>query len=565
MKKKSLALLLLVVLVVSVLAFQPNELSEANDAWFSGKYSVALQTYLRLLKGSNGEQYLEPIAIQTGELYHSDELTTDARNQRLSTDGRLIVYETGALKTPTIRVVAATNTNKFLAEFPGTGAVLSPSGKRIAYLKLKPNEELDQAYATLDKAQGVARFAAQQTVNYLQAKHAIITLRDLATQQERELDTTGLLKTTLAFGVEDETVYFVGGRDGDTRRNDIYAVTVSSQPTVVTDADGFKAAPIVAASGKAMLVALFSSNPMPRAPSQPATSGQGTGQGGGQGFGNQPIGRFGIVDLATKKMQVVNGQFPALSADGSEVAYLTRNQQDIHLMVLPVPGGTETSVFKTTDLLQSPSFSPDGQKLIYSRRSKDDYETFIIGRDGKNELRVTREIQHNALPRFLSAHRVLDVIGEPRHRRAWVYDLQTGQKHQLFHNNTVRTISPEYDWQISRDGSKVLILADRDGDTVSPERGLYLVHLDRKVTKEELIARLEKTLPQNLLCRTRENASSRRLRAMCNASCRRLRSIASMNMKSRFTISIPNISRDRAIKRQLNICTKLTNRSAMNQ
>ncbi len=520
MKKKLSVFLLLLLVSVAVVQSRdaiPNELRDANDAWFSGNYSVALQAYLRLLKASNGAEFTEPIAMQTGELYHTEELTTDARAQRLSMDGKLIAYETGALKTPLIRVIETAGAHKLIAEFLGTGAVLSPASKRVAYLKLKPNEELNKAQATLDGATGVARFAAQQTVNYLQAKHAMIVLRDLATQQEQELDTAGLLKTTLAFGADDETIYFVGGRDGETRRNDIYAVTTGSQPVVVTDADGFKATPIVA--GRAMLVALFSANPMPRAPTPQATPTQGPPPGG------QPIGRFGIVDLATKKLQVINGQFPALSADGSEVAYLTRNLQELSLMLMPVSGSAATAVFKTTDLMLTPSFAPDGQRLIYARRSKDDYETFIVGRDGKNEMRVSREIQHNMLPRFLSAHRVLDVIGEPRHRRAWIYDLQSGQRHQLFHNNTVRTISPEYDWQVSPDGSKVLIQADRNGDTVSPERGLYLVNLDRKVTKDELIARLEK----NLAAETALQTEGRRIFAPIANDVQRAVSQASVN------------------------------------
>lgn len=523
--KKKLAIFLLSILV-SVAVVQnrdtiPNELRDANDAWFGGNYSVALQAYLRLLKASNGAQFTEPIAIQTGELYHTEELSTDARGQRLSADGRLIAYETGALKTPTIRVIETAGTHKLIAEFSGTGAIISSSGKRIAYLKFKPSTELSQAQTALDSAQGVRRFVAQQAVNYWQAKTAVITLRDLATQQEQELDTAGLLKTTLAFGTEEETVYFVGGRDDETRRNDIYAVTAGSQPVVVTAAEGFKATPIVA--GNAMLFSLFSSNPMPRPPTPQATPTPGPTS--GPPPGGQPLGRFGIVDLTTKKLQVINGQFPVLSVDGAEVAYLTRNQQELSLMLMPVSGGAATTVLKTTDLMLAPSFSRDGQRLIYARGSKDDYETFIVGRDGKNEVRVSREIQHNMSPRFVTANRVLDVIGEPRHRRAWIYDLQSGQKHQLFHNNTVRTISPEYDWQIVPDGAKVLIQADRDGDTVSTERGLYLVHLDRKVTPDELIARLEKNLASELALQT----EGRRIFAPIASDVQRTVSQASVN------------------------------------
>src|SRR5438477_142915 len=82
-------------------------------------------------------------------------------------------------------------------------------------------------------------------------------------------------------------------------------------------------------------------------------------------------------------------------------------------------------------------------------------------------------------------NRLLEVVGEPRHRRSYIYDLST---------NTVRTISPEYEWQQSADGTKIMIWADRDGDTVSVERGVYVVDLNRQVTKPEVLARLQKNL-----------------------------------------------------------------------
>ena len=103
---------------------------------------------------------------------------------------------------------------------------------------------------------------------------------------------------------------------------------------------------------------------------------------------------------------------------------------------------------------------------------------------------MTREIQHDLLPQFLGADRLLSVIGEPRHRRSYMYDLATGSRTRLFHNNTVRTIAPEYSWTPTADGTKLLIGAERDGDTVSPERGVYLMDLAHKVTREDLRARV---------------------------------------------------------------------------
>jgi len=65
---------------------------------------------------------------------------------------------------------------------------------------------------------------------------------------------------------------------------------------------------------------------------------------------------------------------------------------------------------------------------------------------------------------------------------------------RLFHNNTVRTIAPEYQWAASPDGTQILIGAERDGNTVSPARGVYAVDLQHKVTKAAVLARLNANL-----------------------------------------------------------------------
>jgi hypothetical protein len=73
---------------------------------------------------------------------------------------------------------------------------------------------------------------------------------------------------------------------------------------------------------------------------------------------------------------------------------------------------------------------------------------------------------------------------------------------RLFHNNTVRTIAPEYQWAISGDGMKILIGAERDGNTVSPERGVYLIDLQKKITKTDLLSRLRTQLRSEISLRS---------------------------------------------------------------
>jgi hypothetical protein len=202
---------------------------------------------------------------------------------------------------------------------------------------------------------------------------------------------------------------------------------------------------------------------------------------------------FAIVDLKSGATTVVTGTSPVLSADGSTLAYLSRTADESSLMA-GTTGSPAAAVKKTRDRIGAISVSPDGSRLAFQAMPKDDWELFVINRDGSNEIRVTREIQHDVSPRFVTNDLLLGATGEARHLRSSLYDLRTLRRVRLFHNNTVRTIAPEYSWTPSADGRQVLITAERDGDTVSPERGVYLVALDTQVTVSEVIARLDASL-----------------------------------------------------------------------
>src|SRR5690606_10039209 len=90
---------------------------------------------------------------------------------------------------------------------------------------------------------------------------------------------------------------------------------------------------------------------------------------------------------------------------------------------------------------------------------------------------------------------------EGRHRRSFLYDVSTGESTRLFHNNTVRTVAPEYEWSVSPDGRRILIVSERDGDTISPERGLYLVDLNKTIDKSSLLRRIDEMKHSELALR----------------------------------------------------------------
>jgi hypothetical protein len=272
----------------------------------------------------------------------------------------------------------------------------------------------------------------------------------------------------------------------------------------LTKEPGYKVGVVVDPKGAFLLYGTVTANPFAKpdaaaAGAAPAGGGRGGGAGGqGRGGVGRGAGGFGqsgsfvILDLKTGTATVVTGTAPVFSADGSTLAYVSRSGDETSVMA-GTPGDPAAAVKKTRDRIGAVAVSPDGSRLAFQAMPKDDWEIFVVDRDGSNEIRVTRG-SSDVSPRFVTNALLIAATGESRHLRSSLYDLQTLRQTRLFHNNTVRTIAPEYAWVPSADGLQVLVTAERDGDTVSPERGIYLVSLDRTVAASEVLARLDASL-----------------------------------------------------------------------
>ena len=417
-----------------------DPLQDANIAWERGDYVAALKGYLALLSSPSAESVLEPIALQTGELYETIELTPDGIAPRFSPDGRHITYETVTTAGRVVRLVGSDDPGQVRAELGGSGASFSPDSAQLVYLK---------------------------------PTSATIAIRDLATGREIEIDTGAMRKGSPSL-LSGNAVLFAGGAAAEPAQ--VHLVTPGSPPRALTGGDTEKTIVDVNVAGTAAIVGI-----------RPPGAG---GRGGAAGPAS-----FGLVALPDGAFTVIDGSAPAFSADGKWFAYVARPDGQWHLMVAQTAAPSQPSVVrKGAERIDAPALSRDGSRVAFQMMLREDWELFAIDRDGSGERRLTREIQHDLLPRFLTDDRLLGVIGEARHRRSHVYDLATGERTRLFHNNTVRTIAPEYSWAPNRDGTRILISAERDGDTVSPARGIYMVDLSRRITVRALRSRVMSNL-----------------------------------------------------------------------
>jgi len=475
---------------------------KAYEAWDTGDYIAALRGFDALLQGPDAARYFERIALLTGELYEVKSVAPDGRNIRFSPDGRLASYETGVRPAQVIHVLDAANGFKTLAEIKGSSGVFSPSGRAIAFLRTTDTPEMeklrkDMAAAEASSTDFAAVMNLRNRLNDLEAKAGEIVIRDFASGREEILPDGGLLKRDIVFSADGREVYFAGARESDTTSNDVYAVPVESAaavsgPRALTSGPGYKAAPVAAPGGKYVIYTMAARSPFPR----PPVAGQGAPPmpPAGPGRGGEAR-RFAVLTPADGSARAFDGAFQAVSADGAAAVFIGKDGADNTLSVLKLDGSwAQTAVKKTQEAIKSAAFSPDGTKIAFEMSWTRNTEIFVIGSDGKDEVRLSREIEDDRAPRFLSPTLVLAIKGESRHSRAWLYDTADLTATRLFHNNTVRTLSMEYEWAPDPAGRRILISAQRNGDTMAGERGVFLLDLDRKIGPEELRARLRENL-----------------------------------------------------------------------
>jgi hypothetical protein len=438
-------------------------LQEAYFAWDAGDYVAAMESYLQVLTAPGGEAYAREAALLTGELHPVREVDDDGRALQVSPDGRYVAWErqvgtaaAGATANGWVtRVEPLTGGSR--VEVPARGVRLSPGGTA----------------AWLDGGR--------------------LHLLEIGSGRRQEVALPGLQPLGLAFAPDEEVLYLTAGVEGAGNRLHVARLEAPAwAPRVLELGEGHAANPVPAVGGRHLVFTRPQSSPLPVPEGTEPTPSTGP--------------RVGILDLETGRFADHAGTSPTVSAGGDVVAFLQPGEGGARLVAIPLTGpdgGAEAAprlLLETPRAVANPAVSPDGRRVAYQARPHTDWEIFLVPTDGSGEeVRVTREIQHDLFPAWITNDLLLAMKGEARHRRAHLYDLTalgpgTADGYELFHNNTLRTIAPQYQWVAHPGGAGVLINAERDGNTISPERAVYWVDLTRTVGHDEVVARVRRNL-----------------------------------------------------------------------
>ncbi len=490
-----------------------SPLDIAALAWDRGDYVTALQTYLKVLDSPDAAAALETIALQTGELFQTTELTTDGATPVFSPDGKYFAYETGTGLTRMTRLHQTANPGKPAAEVQGSSAAFSPDGTKVAYLKVTPSPSLLEAQATVDRAPQAERQQRQAAVTRAIARESQVVVRDLATGAETRIDVGDLRKSALAFATGGAVVFAGASAEEPTQ---IYIATASGATVLQTNGTGEKAPTAVNSTGTALLYSI-------RAPG----AGGGRGGGGGQGGG----GSFGLVALPNGASQRHQRHGPIVLSR-RQLADLCRARRH---RVPPGGGGREGPVPRVGRAQgirthRCACALPGRQP----RRLPDDAEG-RLGALHRHARRQGRDASHTRdparpatpFPRLEPAarHDGRGPASPVARLRPQLADTVVNARAAVPQQHRPHDRAGIHVGARAADGKRVLIVSERDGDTVSVERGVYLVDLERKITREALRARVA----ANLAAEEALRAKGRRLYAPIAANVKKVTEQASVD------------------------------------
>jgi len=428
----------------------PVTFVQGSIAWDAGHYPDALRILQGVLRAPGAQSERERVALLTGENWRTSLVAENARAPRWSADGALIIYEVGTGATRVTRVVALRDNGRLLAELPGTQVAISPDGTRIAWVQ-----------------------GATPT--------GVLKVRTLQDGRDRVIPDNGMQKAQMVFTATGDQLLMIAAPAGGTR-TDVWAISLNSgELRRITSTDSLRSELQVVPGSAFIMTSLGGRSPV--------------GAGNANAFARGARNRFALLDMTNGTERTVDGESPVVSANGETAAFFTRqNGRHTMFMMGLKPITAPQAVYSTTDSLAAPAISPDGSRVAFQLQPDHDWDVYTVTRDGKPPVRVTRDIQHDLLPRFVDNDHLIALTGEARHRRSQLYDLRDNARRRMFHNNTIRTIAPEYEWVLSPDGTKLLVVAERDGDTVTPHRHLWVVDLAANVTVAELQERVSAQL-----------------------------------------------------------------------
>jgi aminopeptidase YwaD len=507
------------------------QMDAGRISWEDGDFPAALRTFDALLAGAQAARFLGPIAQITGTAWEMTELSADGAataNPQLiwSPSGKVFAFEDGVVMRSGTFVIARKTATGIarVREIDGLVEAISPDDQTALVQLTAMSPELRaarDAIATL-----VAASNHNPTSSQTQGINAQNTILTGIVSRSRTL-------SVMQLGTGTSAPLPLGGRryiDGQFSPDGRSLLIIASSPTDSADVAVWKV-DVAGANWQRMTPASVAPGRIMAVTSDGSTLvvGAGGGGGGGRGGGGRGGGGGGrgggggagapqtpsVWIVRALVATPVIGTTPTVSRSVNAIAYMIRSGDTARIEIRTLANPDSATVVWRGMSAQNPAnpaISPDGRRVVFEMTPREDKELYVA-EAGAAVVKITHDIPHDRSPMWRDNDYVIALQGEPRHTQSFGYDLKTLTRDRLFHNQMIRTIAPEYAVSVAPDGRAILVAAEGDGNTISPERGAYLMDFDRPVSAASVHARIQSQLADELALRAKGRELFRTLQA----------------------------------------------------
>ena len=405
-----------IVIVISVVSGQSTPRAQSQpsspdalwrralDAWDAGQYPAAVRDLQAVMKSPAANDYFERAALLTGELYVTTELSTDGRNPRISSDGKIATFEIGAANEAVTRIDRLGATPQSIADVRAANVVIDPAGTRAAWIRNQGADGTD-----ITRTRSGFRHRDKQPAGKNAGRRTRLVRRWTAAAVHR-FRRSRAVRRLFCYGADEHSNRAARAADRRSR--------IQDEPRRRSVRDGRRLSavaqsPFGGGGGGVRAGAPAAAPPAGGAGGAGAQAGGGgqpggrAGAGGGRGAGGPggPAGTtYVVMNLKTKATYTITGTGLTMSADGSTLAWMTRSADGLYtLQTSPAASNTPATIRTGRERIDAPALSPDGKPSRTSTMTNTDWEIYVS--DGATQRRVTREIPHDLMPRFLPTPR----------------------------------------------------------------------------------------------------------------------------------------------------------------
>jgi TolB protein len=162
---------------------------------------------------------------------------------------------------------------------------------------------------------------------------------------------------------------------------------------------------------------------------------------------------------------------PQWSPDGSRIAYASNFAGSNDIWVVDASGANKTNLTPNSSRSSqaNPSWSPDGKQIAYESNERGNWDLFAMNSDGTGARAITIGAPMEGAPDWSpDGTKIAFISDKSGPTQVWVLDVSSGQTKQL---TDAPGFTPYFAW--SPDGAKIAFSNNRDGDqevyTVNPD------------------------------------------------------------------------------------------------